>query len=327
MTVQDGFGHLLDNLKLDPDEVKRARAVHNELSDLLIAKGVAVRTRLQGSFARKTMLRPLKDVDKIIELRTEHEGLLREPGGTEAAFAMIRDAVQSKFPMAWFEPKRHALCIHLPDCPFDFDAVPAFNTPATDTGMIEIANTDDDTWDESNTYILIAAVQKRNDDCSGAFIHQVRMAKQAFKTHGVKIPGLHIETFAYRAVTTKTDHPAAVLAILDKAVAMLAGDYMDLTDFDRISDKVDESERITARATLTRVAADARRAVDLAAEGDEHGACTIWRNVFGDNFPMPGPAPAKQGISNLFKGGSVLGGVTTAVRPSNPANPTRSWRP
>lgn len=327
MNVSDGFGQLNENLKLDPDEVNQAREVHNKISDILIDAGVAVRTRLQGSFARKTMLAPLKDIDKIIELHTDHEDTLRSPGGVGVAMELVRRPIEDCYPGTSFTYKRHALGIYLPDCSFDFDAVPAFNTTDTADGMIEIANRDDDSWDESNTYELIAAVSLRNGVCDGKFILQVRQLKQVFKTHDVNMPGIHVEAFAHQGITAAVPHPTAVTAGLDAAVSTLPADYMDLTDFDQISDKIALSDRLVARDILARVADDAHRALDLAEDGDEHAACTIWRNIFGDNFPMPGPADAKSGISNLFAGGSVLGGITTAVRPTRPANPTRSWRP
>ena len=51
-----------------PRRTSRAEEVHNFIDDILVNAGIAKRTRLQGSFARKTMLPPLHDVDKVIEL-------------------------------------------------------------------------------------------------------------------------------------------------------------------------------------------------------------------------------------------------------------------
>jgi hypothetical protein len=58
MNLNDRFETLDDNLKLDPAERARAVTAHNHLTAVLVADRVAKRTRLQGSFARKTMLPP-----------------------------------------------------------------------------------------------------------------------------------------------------------------------------------------------------------------------------------------------------------------------------
>lgn len=65
------------------------------------------------------MLAPLTNVDKIIELRTDHQDQLRAPGGVAAAMALVRGPIEDSYPGTVFTYKRHALGIFLPDCPFD----------------------------------------------------------------------------------------------------------------------------------------------------------------------------------------------------------------
>ena len=82
MNLNPRFAALDENLKLDPEERKRAQEVHNAIGDLLVAAGIAKRTRLQGSFARKTMLPPLHDIDKeYVELVDELLDLLSTASG------------------------------------------------------------------------------------------------------------------------------------------------------------------------------------------------------------------------------------------------------
>lgn len=198
--------------------------------------------------------------------------------------------------------------------------------------MIEIANLDEDTSVPSNTYELRyrAPAQRRvrwplhppgpPDQADRQYHGQI------VNTTGVTIPGLHVETYAFRGIETTMAHPDAVTAVLDAAVGLLAGDYMDFTNFDQISDKIPEYERVFARQTLSRVAEDAHWALALAQDGDEHGAFVIWYDLFGQNLP-PGRRDAQAVISKLFNCGSVIGGLTTAARPTRAANPNRSWRP
>src|SRR5436305_212246 len=105
MNLSQRFEALDDNMKLDPTDRDRAVAEHNRLGDLLVAAGIAKRTRLQGSFARKTMLPPLHDIDKIIELTDSFRAVLDSPGGPAKAMTMIEDALRPEIPLARFEIK------------------------------------------------------------------------------------------------------------------------------------------------------------------------------------------------------------------------------
>jgi len=322
MNLSESFDALDDNLKLDPAERDRAIEAHNRLGDLLVAAGVAKRTRLQGSFARKTMLPPLKDIDKVIELVDTFKEILAGPGGPEKAMLIIQEILEEEMPGVTFEVKQHALGIVVPGDGFDFDAVPAFNEE-DGTGWIKIADIDDDDWEPSNTYLLIDTIADRNEACEGRFVRQVRMVKQAVKIAGIDIPGLHVEAFAYDAVTTEMDHSAAVTATLSWAASALQGAYTDPTGVDRLDERLDSIQKGQARAGFQRLADLATKAQRLAGDGDEDGAALIWRDIFGDPFPKPDTA--KDFLQQLH-GGSGITSIGT-VTPSVSTPKTRAWRP
>ena len=96
--------------------------------------GVAKGTRLQGSFARHTMLGPkLRDIDKVIELDDKWEEDLKGPGGPQKAISLVHDALAPHLPGARFEAKKHALAITLPGKGFNVDAVPASTSKTVPT--------------------------------------------------------------------------------------------------------------------------------------------------------------------------------------------------
>ena len=325
MNLAERFATLDDNLKLDPDERARAQEVHNFISEILIKAGIAKRTRLQGSFARKTMLPPLHDIDKIIELVDDLLEQFNGPGGPLRVMDLIRSAISEAIPNATFEIKKHALGIVLPDDGFDFDAVPAFN-PEDGSGWIEIANTHasriEDAWTPSNTYELIETVSARNVLCGGRFVHQVRMAKQIVETAGLSksLPGLHVEAFAYFAITKVMDHPQAVAATLAKAYELIGGTYTEPTGEDQISDRLEHWTIPVTQASVGDLATSATRALGLAADGDETGAAHIWADLFGEHFPRPTDLQEKAVLAGLYAG--------RRLSPTNSAAPsTRAWRP
>lgn len=325
MNLKERFGALDDNLKLDPEVRKRAEAVHNHLGDLLVKAGVAKRTRLQGSFARHTMRGPkLHDIDKVVELVDSLWDTLDSPGGSRKAVEIIRDALAPHVPGARFETKKHALAITLPGNGFNFDAVPAFN-PEDGTGWIHIADTDDDRWEPSSTYILIDTIAARNQACDGRFVRQVRMAKQAVHEAGLSdlLPGLHIETFAYQAITSAVEHADGVAATLSMGAQLLGSAYTDPTGVDRISDRLPSADVAKAKVEMQRLAERAAEAQRLAATGSETAAAHIWADIFGQPFPRPGNGE-ESFLQGLHAGiGIGATGATAARRTPT----TRAWRP
>lgn len=314
------FDVLDDALKLDPKVRTSVLTIHNQLGELLVNAGVAKRTRLQGSFARHTMRGPeLHDVDKVVELVDDLRDALAGPGGGRQAMELMQHALAVHLPGTRFEIKQHALAITLPDSTFGFDAVPAFN-PEDGTGWIEIADTDDDAWEPSNTYVLIDTIATRNQTCDGRFVHQVRMVKQAVHEAGLDdlLPGLHVEAFAYQAITTTMEHPDAVAATLTMGDRLLGGCYTDPTGVDRISDRLDPADVKKAAASMQRLATRAAEAQQIAPR-DENAAANIWADMFGPLFPRPS-TDEKSFLQTLHLGA----GVATATR-RTPT--TRAWRP
>lgn len=325
MKLNERFDDLHENLKLDRLERKRAETVHNRLGDLLVKAGVAKRTRLQGSFARKTMLAPLHDIDKIVELVDELSDVLSGPDGPRRAMHMIRDALAPHLPGARFELKKHALAITLPDEGFGFDAVPAFN-PEDGSGWIVIADTEDRDWEPSNTYLLIDTIARRNQECDGRFVHQVRMVKQAVRTVGLDdvLPGLHSESFAYNAIKETMPHAEAVAAAFAVAAQSLGRTYTDPTGADAISERLEAHDVDKAQDGMQRLADSAAEAQRLAAAGDEDGAARIWADIFGDLFPRPKQVEQDY-LAGLYGGAGLDASGTASNERRTPR--TRPWRP
>jgi Nucleotidyltransferase domain len=107
-----------------------AHSVHNDIREAVSADGLVVDSFLQGSFARKTMLKPLKDVDIVLLLDPNLRDPLRAPDGPGLAMDAFKPRVRTKFPDALFdqgdEPSGKALRVSLPECAFTVDLVPAF---------------------------------------------------------------------------------------------------------------------------------------------------------------------------------------------------------
>ena len=325
-TIKSAFETFDANLNLDPEERAVAEKLHNEITEVLKEKGIAIAAFLQGSFRRKTMLPPLHDVDKVILLHPSMKQLTPEQVMDAIEIALAQAYPEANFP----KPRsRHALKMEVAGCEFHFDSVPAWDTPGDDPDRdVLIADRDRNTWKRSNTRKLISVIQLRNGATGGRFIHWVRMAKAAVtKTAGDDIPGLHVETWAYHSVTESLADDVALAQILATGAELLGTSYYDPTEVDLISDRLGP-DALRHQPTLKNIAEQAAEAVTLAAEGDDNEAIRIWHDILGDEFPIPTAVDAATAVGAAFHAGSVTskGHITTA-KTGQTLTPTRSWSP
>ena len=320
-TTAGAFDLFDENLKLDPRERATAERCHNDVTELLRSFGLIVYAFLQGSFARKTMIRPLRDIDKVVILAPSLWGLT-----PDQVMDRIQAVLAARYPDGTFRRTRHSLQIDFGPTSFYFDIVPAWET-TTDDDDVLIANRETGNWERSNTRELIRVVAERNDDTNGRFIHQARMGKQAVKhlLDGI-VPGLHVESFAYLAIEESMAHDVAAARILDTAARLLGNRYHEPTGKDLISARLKPDVVYRAKPVLTRAAADARRALQLAKDGKHEAAVEIWHAIFGDDFPGPSTADVAA-LRSSFLGAGVTSTGKVSHAADRKAKPTRSWRP
>lgn len=322
-TTADAFDLFHEALKLDPAERLAAERIHNEITSVLRSGGLIEAAFLQGSFARKTMIAPLRDIDKVVILHPTLAGL--EP---DEVMDRIQAALQKTFPQVVFTRTKHSLQIDFGSTTFNFDTVPAWET-TTDDDDVCIANREASAWERSNTRELIRVVAQRNSRCNGRFVHQVRMGKQAIK-HLLdgSIPGLHIESWAFAVINSATDHDKAAAAILAYGASLIGGTYTEPTGLEVISGKLKPEVILAARPVLVTAAARAAEARQLTDAGDHNEAIRIWGEIFGPTFPAATAQSAADALSRSFIGGGITSAgtvSTTAARQTS--RPVRPWGP
>ncbi|WP_203417272.1 nucleotidyltransferase [Jiangella ureilytica] len=160
--MDSSFTKLDENLNLDPFVRLKAQNIHNTIRDDLTKAGLIAGSFLQGSFARKTMLKPLKDVDIVCLLPAYMWELLRGPDGPGKAMESFKAPVAERWPGVQFdigdEPSGKALRVTLPDVDFTIDLVPAFDQEGS---YVLIGDRFEGTWEPSNTRIQLKKVSDR----------------------------------------------------------------------------------------------------------------------------------------------------------------------
>jgi hypothetical protein len=321
----EAYDEFDENLKLDQKERKAAQKAHNAITELLISVRIVIAAFLQGSFARKTMIAPLRDVDKVVVLHPDMRGLT-----PDQVMDRIQEAIVNSgdFPDVTFDRSRHALQVDFGETSFYFDTVPAWETDTDDDDVL-IANCETGGWERSNTRELIRVVAERNDDTSGRFTHQARMGKQAIKhlLDGI-IPGLHVESWAFIEVTESFAHDEAVTRILEAGTRLLGESYTEPTGVDEISSRLKPDVIAKARPVLEDAARRAREARALTDAGDHNEAIRIWHELLGDCFPEAEAQDDAAALRRSFQGGGVTssGTVSTTKSIGQASQPVRPWR-
>nr|WSW42937.1 nucleotidyltransferase [Streptomyces sp. NBC_01001] len=329
-STKGAFDAFDEELSLDDRERKSAQKRHTEITGLLVATGLAISTFLQGSFARKTMLKPLKDVDMVIRMHPSLEGILRSAGGPAHAMRLIREAIADEYPNALFDvddAPAHALQITFPDIDFTFDLVPALDEDGSE--IVYIADRENDTWEWSNTRTLNRIISTRNQATGGRFVRQARMLKSYKKNHPVLdgTCGLLWEAFAHEVITGPLDHSEALAVAFAHAAQAVTLPILDPTGVDDLTadwTTVERNSYATALADAARRAAEARR---LEEDGQHAAAVEIWHDLIGEPFPEAEAQTAADALHALAAGSvTSTGRAVISSRGQQPARPARSWR-
>jgi hypothetical protein len=330
--VDEAFAAFDENLNLDPDERDRAQQVHNDMRDAVGEGDLVVGSFLQGSFARKTMLKPLKDVDVVLLLTPALRDRYRAPDGPSRAMEDFQRRVLKAFPDARFdqgeEPAGKALRVSLPNCDFTVDLVPAFDEDPP-TEYVLIGDRHEGAWERSNTRIQRRKVSERNKVTGGRFVHQVRMLKAYRKHHEEQldfVKGIVMESLAYAAIRSEQADAEAVRTVLRHAASAVYGPVYEPAGEDDVTAKWTPQQRATAAHAFGDAANRADEAVRLDAAGDPDGAIDAWQALLGQDFPKPPARPLKDAAAAWGSGSVSKTGRPSATKGADQQAPAgRSW--
>lgn len=315
-------------LNLDRSERARAQQRHQDITARLVASGLVTLTFLQGSFARKTMRKPLKDVDMIVVMAESLRADLEQLGGPARAMALLRQVVAAAYPSTRFDvggAAAHALQVTFPDLPFTFDLVPAL---AGEAEIVHIADRELDRWEWSNAQTLNRVVAAHNVATNGWFVHQVRMGKALKDRYDdLDLCGLAFEALAHDSIFVQQPHDVAVADLVRHASTTVLGKLLDPTGVEDLTTEWDDQQRQRYAQRFASLSRKADEAVRLRVVGAEVAAVEVWQSVFGDDFPAAPPQTACEALDALAGGGiTSTGRAVTTPRAHQPNRPTRSWR-
>jgi len=328
-TVNTAFDEFLsEKVNLDKDRTKTAKASKDWLfgqiasfqSDATFPKSYSEHDIHYGSFARKTKIRPLDDIDLMICLSAQGASYLEQtdkilitvnPETNLKAFCndytntLNSTKVINKFvskcanvpQYAKAEVKRNGVAAVLALKSYDwaFDIVPCFMTVVEWNGRNYYLIPDGQgNWKKTDPRVDRARVQTVNQNHDGHVLNVVRIIK--YWNHRPTMPSMPsylLETVILDYYASQSDKASQ---FVDLEIPQVL-EYISTNIYSQVNDPKDiqgninnllwdERTKISNRASADRLKAlEARRLED---SGDHKGSIQKWQEIFGNEFPNYG---------------------------------------
>ncbi|MCR6491130.1 nucleotidyltransferase [Cellulomonas sp. P24] len=306
MDVNSAFEDFRKQVDADPKQVAEARRRRDLFRTALGQYDDIPEIVPSGSLARGTQKDPIHDVDLIaiydesthpnwgVSGESAHDALNVTSTRVNEKLGKTNGTVEHAVWRA--DPRNHAVKCFLDDPnaedKFTVDVMPAFRR----NDMLLIPQTATGTWVPTNPEYLIAEVARRHREWN-KFASTVRMLKFWGKNQAptLEIKSLAIETLALAHLPAANNRPTAIEQFFLAAAWHLDNSGI-IEDPAKVCGEIQPDLDYDQLAILLRTAGNtAAKAQQSVLRNDQHGAITLWREVFGPRFPAPvglNPAPA-----------------------------------
>lgn len=288
MELVSDFNALLSSIQPGEDDVSAAKAAHEKVREELRtdddSKDAHKDTFLSGSYARRTAINDINDVDVIWMLDVDHS--VTEP---EVLLAWV----QSTLAKYYKETKRQGRSVgaNTPDGVW-LDIVPAALI-SNDDGPLWIPDREARVWVQTHPKGQIAGTIAKNKGTHGYFVQVVKLMKfwrDQLPHESCKLKSYILETLIHDTIGSPSSLAAAVVNLLEGTESKY-GSYRNTNIMPFIPDPAYPSVNVAKhwksedfKAFLAQVktaAATARSAYD---NSDEAASRKLWRQIFGSSF-------------------------------------------
>jgi len=204
-SVAEAFHHFLTEIELKPGEQETASRQQNELRDRLRDKmpGIA-RDILVGSYARRTAVRPLNDIDIFLTLDPAVHGHRR----SSSPLLLLED-LQRALRTCYSDPgprtriQGRSVNIEFSGTGIGFDIIPAFGNDNR-SGNYDIPDRHQSIWIKTNPELHKVKCVEANDRAGGALNQLIKAAKhwnslQRDANGDKPLRSFHLEVMSYGA--------------------------------------------------------------------------------------------------------------------------------
>lgn len=303
-SIVQAFDDFMKRLELTEPERDKVSRQQNELRNRLRANlnGI-VRDILVGSYARRTAIRPLNDIDLFLELDPEVHGAYRgrEP---QVLLEVVQRALRACYPSTPLAAgpatriQGRSVNIEFSGTGIGYDVIPAFRVRGAGGGATgdhyEIPNRSRQNWIKTNPEVHGQLLIAANERAGGMLNRLIKAAKHWNRAHASSagdkpLRSFHLEVMAYEAFQAKPrDERRGLYELLDFLSRRVTSACLDPA---RLGPNLDAdltpSERRRAQETLHESAQLALKALHHEERGQDQEAYKLWRQLLGPEFKSP----------------------------------------
>ncbi|MDC0744816.1 CBASS oligonucleotide cyclase [Polyangium mundeleinium] len=292
-TLAQAFQTFLQNLELT--EAERANASNQQRylrQKIDLHLGGVERDFLSGSYARRTAIRPLNDIDIFLVLDRRHHGDVDMRTAPESCLQKLSRALVAAYTNK-DKPTIQGRSVHIEftGTGIGYDVVPAF---VVSGDMYMIPDRNRRSWINTNPEVHKQSLVNANARAGGKLNPLVKAAKRWNRQQGEPMRSFHLEVLACSAFSTP---PASYLEGLRALFEYLAGAVQGrCPEPAGVGPNVDEgmtSEERGRSTTMLRHAAEVvLYALSMDARGFTEEAHFVLRELLGPEYPERGRRPA-----------------------------------
>ena len=282
LTVIQAFDTMRQGLELTEPQRQAASAQQNVVRENLRQHlGGLVRDFLSGSYARRTAIRPLHDIDLFIVLDPRiHPDVApsRQPSSS-ACLRKVQGALARAYPNTpALKLQDRSVNIQFSGTGIGYDIDPAFENRV---GVYLIPDRGRNAWIETDPEAQATVLVDANARAGDKLNPLIKMIKRWKDEHDVPLRSFHLEVMSYGAFrAAPASYPEGVRALFGHlASAVLSACPNPVGVGPNIDAGMTQAERTMAREKLLEAE---RTAVDAAPQ--TAGAHELWRTLFGSAY-------------------------------------------
>jgi hypothetical protein len=290
ITTLEAFKKFKSKLELRESEQNHASKTQREVREL-IGKHLNIQHDfLTGSYGRQTKTRPLKDVDIFFVLDKDKEArFLKNPLGLLEEFRKILEPEYGKDNV---HIGRRSVGVELPVGPTHEDRVLSIDAvPAFDMGnYYQIPDNVLKDWVKTDPKVHEEKAVEANKAFDGEWKPMVKMIKKWNETHDKPIkPSFLIEVMSLQILYPPFSggYVYELKSFFATAAERIGETWADPAGLGSpVSDQMDAARITLARQKLVEAGKQIDQAIQLERKGSQGKCLEIWREIFGDMFPL-----------------------------------------
>lgn len=280
-TIPGAFQTLKSNLEITGLQKSTIATTQNSVREAAERGLTVLDSFVTGSYARSTMIAPLKeaDVDIFIVLDPSYY----EVNGQTKILDSLKNVLKQTYPST---PKisKNGQAVTITFTNFVVDVVPAFFRQG---GGYLIAGKNSQQWINTNPKLHVEYVSKHNTVHNSDLIPLLKMIKGWNKQTGGVFVSFYLELMAIQILRDKkiSDFSTGVRYIFDKGRERIKFKATDPAGYGNQVNGLNSGSVSEAVARFTLAYDRAIKAERYASNGDIANAISEWKKIFGSYFP------------------------------------------